>query len=523
MLIMAVKVILDMLFSRKTKYSMFSLILICISSFVYANSTSYYNSKVSAHNACRLYSSGCGYIFRSPLQVFFHRIYSRDENDIQTIKYVSFIHNESPYAVCYHPDSNGLCSSILVLKEKEVGKSYSCKAIAGNPISITSGNKLQKESFITSSLNYYFNISLFYNSQLESWTQPYSQSVKVAHEGSSLMEAQRDDGKTFVFKSVNGAWKSDADVTAKLSSFVLPDDSNGWQLSLQNNRLETYNASGKLLSISKLGKQLVSLNHDDSTHTTVVTDSLTDNSMTLTYDAIHTDRLISVTDTDNSIYRFGYADNGVLQYVSFPDDTSSAGNNPFLEDNTYREYHYDNATNGKLLTGITDELGNRYATWAYDDQGRAISSEHANTTEKASLDYTHQEDATDPRVTVTNALGKQTTYHFEALHGVRKVTKVEGHQSANCAAANKETTYDENGFVASQTDWRGNLTTYINNDRGLETSRTVASGTPQAQTITTVWHDSFNQPQSITEPSRVTTFTYDNQGQRLTTTITDNP
>ncbi|EPJ47160.1 MAG: yd repeat-containing protein [Osedax symbiont Rs1] len=202
---------------------------------------------------------------------------------------------------------------------------------------------------------------------------------------------------------------------------------------------------------------------------------------------------------------------------------ASAGNNPFSEDNAYREYHYENATNGKLLTGITDERGNRYATWAYDAQGRAISSEHANTTEKASLDYTHQEDATDPRVTVTNALGKQTTYHFEALHGVRKVTKVEGHQSANCAAANQETTYDENGFVASQTDWKGNLTTYINNDRGLETSRTVASGTPEAQTITTVWHDSFNQPESITEPSRVTNFTYDNQGQRLTTSITDNP
>jgi YD repeat-containing protein len=37
-------------------------------------------------------------------------------------------------------------------------------------------------------------------------------------------------------------------------------------------------------------------------------------------------------------------------------------------------YGYDNAG---LLTGITDENGNRFATWAYDSQNRAILSEHA--------------------------------------------------------------------------------------------------------------------------------------------------
>lgn len=96
---------------------------------------------------------------------------------------------------------------------------------------------------------------------------------------------------------------------------------------------------------------------------------------------------------------------------------------------------------------------------------------------------------------------------------MRKITKVEGHQSANCAAANKETTYDDNGFVASKTDWKGNITTYVNNARGLEVSRTEASGTNDAQTITTLWHDTFNLPLRITEPERIVDFTYDTHGQ----------
>ncbi|PAU64745.1 hypothetical protein BZL41_08875, partial [Pseudomonas sp. PIC25] len=43
-----------------------------------------------------------------------------------------------------------------------------------------------------------------------------------------------------------------------------------------------------------------------------------------------------------------------------------------------RLYHYGDSRYPRFLTGITDERGIRYATWTYDDQGRAISSEHAN-------------------------------------------------------------------------------------------------------------------------------------------------
>ena len=79
--------------------------------------------------------------------------------------------------------------------------------------------------------------------------------------------------------------------------------------------------------------------------------------------------------------------------------------------------------------------------------------------------------------------------------------------------------YDANGNLASGTDYRGTLTTYVfDAARNLETSRTEASGTPQARTITTTWHPTYRLPATITEPSGVagvnlvTTYTYDPSG-----------
>jgi YD repeat-containing protein len=100
------------------------------------------------------------------------------------------------------------------------------------------------------------------------------------------------------------------------------------------------------------------------------------------------------------------------------------------------------------------------------------------------------------------------------------MTQVEGLPSQNCASANQAYTYDANGFMASKTDWKGSVTTYTHNDRGLETSRTEASGTPQARTITTEWHVTLNLRTKITEPERETVFAYDTQGRLTSTEVT---
>ncbi len=208
----------------------------------------------------------------------------------------------------------------LTKLEKSAGNPNAC---AGNPISIATGNKFQSEMIYGEARNPYFNIHVFYNNFLGTWQQPYSQSIRVLPIDTSLIKVQRPDGKVFVFTNTNGVWESDADVTAQLLSIVLPNSSNGWKLTLQNNDIETYDSLGRLHSISRLGNELINLSYDDAAHTTLVTDSISAINMTLKYDTTNTDRLTKVTDANNGVYRFGYADNGLLKYVSYPDETSS--------------------------------------------------------------------------------------------------------------------------------------------------------------------------------------------------------
>src|SRR5258708_30910578 len=88
-----------------------------------------------------------------------------------------------------------------------------------------------------------------------------------------------------------------------------------------------------------------------------------------------------------------------------------------------------------------------------------------------------------------------------------------------CGTNSSATTYDANGFVASRTDFNGNVTRYSNDARGRELSRTEAFGSAQARTISTSWHTVFPPPIQISEPRRTTTFTYDAAGNLLHKTV----
>ncbi|MEW8057605.1 MAG: RHS repeat domain-containing protein, partial [Candidatus Thiodiazotropha sp.] len=93
---------------------------------------------------------------------------------------------------------------------------------------------------------------------------------------------------------------------------------------------------------------------------------------------------------------------------------------------------------------------------------------------------------------------------------------IEGDRCTTCSSGGTQAyTYDTNGFVASKTDWEGNITTYTRDAQGRELSRTEASGTPNARTVTTTWDTSLNKPLVITEPDRITEYTYDANGRRL--------
>ena len=404
--------------------------------------------------------------------------------------------------------------------KEDLGNNKSCTA--GNPIKISTGNKFQLENIFNSSSNPFFNFSLSYNSATKSWRKSYSQSVTPVPNDPKLMILNYSDGRKLVMEDSEGTWlHRSGDRGFKLKQTPASGD---WEYTRRNNVTEHYNQFGKLISISKLGIQYVRLEYT-SANTVVVTDNINHKALTMEYG--NAGQIIKVIIPSGGTYRFSYKNNGMLQYLSVPDNTSQTGTNPFFEDNPYRQYHYEDSLNDNLLTGITDEKGIRFATWKYDGQGRAISSQHAENTEKVSLEYSIEYDddeMTKWKTITTNTLGKRTAYIFTNIHGAPKLSEVQGYQSENCLAANRSISYNDQGLVTHTTDWNSNTVAYEYNDRGLVVRKTVVDDSYSDLTHRTYteWHDEFNLPISITEPNRKTLFTYDEKGQLITKRIIAN-
>ena len=98
-------------------------------------------------------------------------------------------------------------------------------------------------------------------------------------------------------------------------------------------------------------------------------------------------RINKVTDQFGAEYLYEYDDINNLTAVIYPDTTPGDES-----DNPRKTYHYENQDYPEHLTGITDENGERYGNFAYDDDGKAILSELGITTnsvgqEKIELDF----------------------------------------------------------------------------------------------------------------------------------------
>ena len=303
----------------------------------------------------------------------------------------------------------------------------------------------------------------------------------------------RDNGSILTYvKNRNGIWVSTAAGKGQFES--IGHENIEWRFKSENGDIEDYNAEGKLLSITATNGMKQELFYDASTGLLSSVKDSTGRELLFAYTG---NQLSSVTVDGNKTTSYAYNSLGLITTVTRPD-------------NTTRIYHYEDSRFPTALTGITDERGKRYATWAYDAQGRAISSEHAGGAEKTLLAFN-----ADGSTTVTNALNKQTIYRFADIAGARRVTKVEGQPTANCVGANQDYTYTAQGWIASKTDWKGIKTTYQYNTLGQETSRTEAFGTSEARTITTEWHPTLFVKTKVTEPEKETIYSYDSNGRLL--------
>ena len=401
-----------------------------------------------------------------------------------------------------------------------------CSAKVGNPISLLDGCKVQREVDYRSRTPGGVEVQRYYNSagyfrvdaaperSTDVWRTTWDRRVLAPPvAGNVLAYAQRADGSLQVFMQ-NGRELHNNQGGASALLERLTDAAGattGWRLTTADRDVELYDAAGRVQSIVLRTSQTYALAYDSGGRLRTVTDAY-GGVLTFTYDGAL--RLSGFVAPGSRAYTYGYDTRGRLTTVTYPD-------------RTVRTYHYENASFLQALTGITDENGQRFATWDYDSTGRAISSKHAGGAEAVTLYHgAFSATANEGVTSVTDAFATSRSYFYQVAGGMLRVKRVT-QPCPGCTGASASYTYDANGNIATYRDYNGNQTNYgYDLTRNLEISRTEAAGTALARTITTQWHPVYRLPTKIIAPSgvagvdAVTDFTYDAQGNVLQKTIT---
>ena len=253
----------------------------------------------------------------------------------------------------------------------------------GNPVNVTTGNKYQAEvDFQGPGM---LEMVRHYNSTLRSWTHSYL--MRVASNG-RVTAVLRPDGKIYRYTGHGpGSWTpGDNSINARLTQLVAigPNDPT-WRLVTEKDTVELYDRHGLPLSITARGGTSLHLAYSGGLLRAVTDDW--GRSLTFAYDGAN--RLVSHTSPGGRVTQLGYDSMRRLSTVTYPDFTSRA----YVYEDPARPFH---------LTGIIDENGSRFATFAYGAKGKAISTEHALGTLHYQLQY-HDNQS----VSVTDPLGTQ--------------------------------------------------------------------------------------------------------------------
>lgn len=393
-----------------------------------------------------------------------------------------------------------------------------CDTCKGNPTDVGNGAKRQSDTDYQSpapgglSFIRYYNSAGFFSdtgrasTSNDYWRHNYAIRL-VLYPGNAFVRGaiQAADGFVTYFKNNGQQVGNGAGGGAARLDAVSGPGTAAWRHTTGEADVLDFDASGKLLTVTKRAGFVQTLSYDGSGRLETITDSY-GRTITLTY-ASGSQLIATMTDPAGRVYSYGYDTVGRLSTVTYPGPK-------------VRTYVYEDANFLWGLSGIIDERGSRLSTYTYDAQGRVASSQRAGQADRYS--FTYSLNPTTSTTYVVDPFGNSNTYEFKRVNDILKPANI-----ALIGRGNEAIAYDANGNPVQKTSRAGSVTTYVYDAvRNLETSRTEGYGTSVARTITTTWHPTYRQPATITEPSGVpsvnlvTEFTYDTAGNLTQKKIT---
>lgn len=377
----------------------------------------------------------------------------------------------------------------------------------GNPCNAATGNKYQRDIDYVAPNAGGLEFVRVYNSSTGKWTHTYSDHITVKSSSPAVFGNQvtmhRADGREYTFlQGPNNTFLADPDLYVSLVPIYVDGSLAGWQYTDANGTIENYDSTGRLTGIRQLNGLAKLLSYGNGAIS--VQDSF---KRTIEIYKNSHGQLTKVVDPAKNVFLYSYDEAGNLTVVQYPDLAQ-------------RVYHYnETAYTGGLaflhaLTGITDENGKRFATFAYDAWQRAVMTEHAAGVGRFKLKFL--DDGTE----VTDPLGTERMYWFTAAAGTIFNSGI-SMPCESCGDNASSKTYDGNGNLTSRTDHKGIVTTYEYDERGREISRTLNTREGEERIITTEWHNILRKPITINDGNRMTEFNYDVKGNLLSKIIRD--
>ncbi len=344
---------------------------------------------------------------------------------------------------------------------------------AGNPINVMTGNKYQREEDMAAlpgvlglEIVRHYN-SLYSNSGAmpgllgRGWKLSYETDLVVSGHTLQVFQA---DGSSLMFSRdlANPARAVGAD-PARGSIAIRRSRQGGDEYVWRwiDGRELSFDQRGKLVQIKAATGEILSLMYDTKGLLVKVTDPQ-GRSLRLLYPERRQAagaRFRGVRGIDSPVGRFDYEHDDTagaaqrtrvanLLRVRYPGGAES------------RQYHYEDAAHPSYLTGISiagaasgsRPASWRYATYAYQADGKAVLSTHANDVDKVTLRYDRP-----GLTTVTNSQGGRTVYRYATMADDYRLLEVRGAGCALCGPSNQRYTYDKLGRLTgvAQLDAQG--------------------------------------------------------------------
>jgi YD repeat-containing protein len=261
-----------------------------------------------------------------------------------------------------------------------------------------------------------------------------------------------------------------------------------WEVENENGVKEIFDGAGRLIKRIEKNGYVETLQYNGNQLISVTGES--GHKLQISYDAGN-GYINQITTPENSIIKYDIGGSGfsatvgsnVVNYYGFINSVT-------YPDNSVRHYQNErhfagsNNQNAVHLTGITDENGDAFAVFGYDQYGRAILSEHAGGMQKVTLQYswTPFDVSVDPLTTTVTDGNNTSTYSFNRYSiGTKLVEKDDG-------GANVTITRDSSGRITERQvlnqELSTNNTTRYTYTGNLLTSVVEFYGTPlQRQTL----------------------------------------